>query len=114
MKRFATLLLFALLGCATLSAQYSNITPAPLMMDAKFLNYIPIEKGEFDFTRELKLYFDISKHSKISPEDRERLIAAAEAAGLNFEVVKRQPRKNAMFFRCTLFHTRTIMRVTQF
>ena len=85
-----------MLGCATLSAQYNNITPAPLMMDDKFLNYIPIEKGEFDFTRELKLYFDISEHSKISPEDRERLIAAAEAAGLNFEVVKRQPKKNAI------------------
>ena len=46
MKRFATLLLLTMLGCATLSAQYNNITPAPLMMDDKFLNYIPIDKGE--------------------------------------------------------------------
>ncbi|MBQ1174762.1 MAG: family 20 glycosylhydrolase, partial [Alistipes sp.] len=87
-----------MLGCATLSAQYNNITPAPLGMSNTFLNHIHIEKGEFDFTRELKLYFDISKHSKISPEDRERLIAAAEAAGLNFEVVKRLPKKNAIVF----------------
>ena len=96
MKRFATLLLLTMLGCATLSAQYSNITPAPLGMSNTFLNHIHIEKGEFDFTRELKLYFDISEHSNISPEDRERLIAAAEAAGLNFEVVKRLPKKNAI------------------
>ena len=96
MKRFATLLLLTMLGCATLSAQYNNITPAPLGMSNTFLNHIHIEKGEFDFTRELKLYFDISEHSDISPEDRERLIAAAEAAGLNFEVVKRLPRKNAI------------------
>ena len=97
MRRFAILLFVALLGCATLSAQYDNIiTPAPLGMGYTFLNHIHIEKGEFDFTQELKLYFDISKHSDISPEDRERLIAAAEAAGLNFEVVKRWPKKSGI------------------
>ncbi|MBQ2239402.1 MAG: hypothetical protein II322_01150, partial [Alistipes sp.] len=97
MKRLATLLLLTMLGCATLSAQYDNIiTPAPLCMSDTFLNHIHIEEGEFDFTQELKLYFDISKHSDISPEDRERLIAAAEAAGLNFEVVKREPKKGGI------------------
>ena len=96
MRRFTILFAF-LISCATLSAQYDNIiTPAPLCMSDTFLNHIHIEEGEFDFTRELKLYFDISKHSDISPEDRERLIAAAEAAGLNFEVVKREPKKGGI------------------
>ena len=96
MRRFA-ILLVALLSCATLSAQYDNIiTPAPLHMSDTFLQHIPIEEGEFDFTQELKLYFDNSKYSNISPEDRERLIAVAEAAGLNFEVVKREPKKGGI------------------
>ena len=96
MRRFA-ILLVALFSCATLSAQYENIiTPAPLCMSDTFLNHIPIEEGEFDFTQELKLYFDDCKYSDISPEDRERLIAAAEAAGLNFEVVKREPKKGGI------------------
>ena len=96
MRRFA-ILLVALFSCATLSAQYDNIiTPAPLHMSDTFLQHIPIEEGEFDFTQELKLYFDDCKYSNISPEDRERLIAAAEAAGLNFEVVKREPKKGGI------------------
>ena len=60
------------------------------------MQHIPIEEGEFDFTQELKLYFDDCKYSNISPEDRERLIAVAEAAGLNFEVVKREPKKGGI------------------
>ena len=96
MRRFA-ILLVALFSCATLSAQYDNIiTPAPLHMSDTFLQHIPIEEGEFDFTQELKLYFDDCKYSNISPEDRERLIAVAEAAGLNFEVVKREPKKGGI------------------
>ena len=96
MRRFAILLAF-LFSCATLSAQYDNIiTPAPLHMSDTFLQHIPIGKGEFDFTQELKLYFDDCKYSNISPEDRERLIAAAEAAGLNFKVVKREPKKGGI------------------
>ena len=96
MRRFA-ILLVALFSCATLSAQYDNIiTPAPLHMSDTFLQHIPIEEGELDFTQELKLYFDNSKYSNISSEDRERLIAAAEAAGLNFEVVKREPKKGGI------------------
>ena len=96
MRRFA-ILLVALFSCATLSAQYDNIiTPAPLHMSDTFLQHIPIEEGEFDFTQELKLYFDNSKFSNISSEDRERLIAVAEAAGLNFEVVKREPKKGGI------------------
>ena len=96
MRRFA-ILLVALFSCVTLSAQYENIiTPAPLHMSDTFLQHIPIEEGEFDFTQELKLYFDDCKYSNISPEDRERLIAVAEAAGLNFEVVKREPKKGGI------------------
>ena len=96
MRRFA-IFLVALFSCATLSAQYDNIiTPAPLHMSDTFLQHIPIEEGEFDFTQELKLYFDDCKYSNISPEDRERLIAVAEAAGLNFEVVKREPKKGGI------------------
>ena len=96
MRRFA-ILLVALFSCATLSAQYDNIiTPAPLHMSDTFLQHIPIEEGEFDFTQKLKLYFDDCKYSNISTEDRERLVAAAEAAGLNFEVVKREPKKGGI------------------
>jgi N-acetyl-beta-hexosaminidase len=86
------LALLAMLASAMpLSAQEYNITPAPFCVGDAPYN-VPIKEGEFDFKRELKLYFD----GDIAAEDRARLIAAAEAAGLNFEVVKRVPKKHGI------------------
>ena len=86
------LALFATLVCgADLLAQTSNITPAPYCVrDGSQMPICQsIEPGEFDFSRKLKLFID----SSVAAEDRVRLIAAAEATGLNFKVAKRYPKK---------------------
>ena len=88
MKHFATLLLFALLGCATLSAQYSNITPAPVRVQGGVCDGDQCGVPEpFDATRTFKLYI-----KGADAADATRLETAVGAAGLKYERVKRLPK----------------------
>ena len=80
MKRFATLLLLTMLGCATLSAQQFDITPVPFSVE--------VEDAEgrvtiFDASREFKLYVGVEG------VDYERLTDAAYATGLELKSVKK-------------------------
>ncbi|MBQ2142187.1 MAG: family 20 glycosylhydrolase, partial [Alistipes sp.] len=85
MRRFATLLLFALLGCATLSAQYNHITPAPVRVQGGVCDGDQCGVPEpFDATRTFKLYIKGADSA-----DAARLEAAVSAAGLEYERVNR-------------------------
>ena len=88
MRRFA-ILLVALFSCVTLSAQYDNITPAPLRVQGGVcdgdLCGVPVP---FDATQTFKLYI-----KGADEVDAARLEAAVSAAGIEYERVKRQAKK---------------------
>ena len=92
MRRFAILFAF-LISCATLSAQYSNITPVPVRVQGGVCDGeqcgVPVP---FDATQTFKLY--IKGADKV---DAARLEAAVGAAGLKYERVKRQPKSGFIF-----------------
>ena len=85
MRRFAILLFVALICCATLSAQNSNITPAPVRVQGGVcVDGVCGVPTPFDATQTFKL------HIKGADEvDAARLEAAVSAAGLDYKRVKR-------------------------
>ena len=84
MRRFAILFAF-LISCATLSAQYSNITPAPVRVQGGVcVDGVCGVPTQFDAIQTFKL------HIKGADEvDAARLEAAVSAAGLDYKRVKR-------------------------
>lgn len=82
--RFITLLLALALGTMSLSAQENIITPAPRLFEA--------EDGEFDATQTLKLYMDEYV------TDRDRLLEAARATGLDIKLVIRPAKQGYINF----------------
>ncbi|MBO5017917.1 MAG: family 20 glycosylhydrolase [Alistipes sp.] len=83
MRKF--IVLFALLlGSLPLSAQDNQITPAPGLFEA--------EDGELDATQTLKLYMDEYV------TDRETLLEAARATGLDIKLVRRPAKQGYINF----------------
>ncbi len=83
MRKF--IVLFALLlGSLSLSAQDNQITPAPRLFEA--------EDGELDATQTLKLYMDEYV------TDRETLLEAARATGLDIKLVRRPAKQGYINF----------------
>ena len=85
-RLYSTLILLALVvSCGTLAAQNNNITPVPV----RFLGGTCSDSGcmpamPFDFSQLTSLYIKGAKGA-----DRERLVAAVEAAGLDLKLIKR-------------------------
>ena len=83
MRKF--IVIFALLlGSLSLSAQDNEITPAPRLFEA--------EDGELDTTQTLKLYMDEYV------TDRETLLEAARATGLDIKLVRRPAKQGYINF----------------
>ena len=80
-KKFCFILFMVLLGASAAVAQHNTITPVP--------SSVSWHDGSFDTSRGLSLYLD----TKITAEDTARLLMAVEDTAIEFEVVKKIPKR---------------------
>ena len=80
-KKFCFILFMVLLGASAAVAQHNTITPVP--------SSVSWHDGSFDTSRGLSLYLD----TKITAEDAARLLMAVEDTAIEFEVVKKIPKR---------------------
>ena len=80
-NKFCFILFAMLLGASATVAQHNTITPVP--------SSVSWHDGSFDTSRGLSLYLD----TKITAEDAARLLMAVEDTAIEFEVVKKIPKR---------------------